>query len=121
MVHGSGGDLQCRVVSAARKRRRRPSNGSLIILLVVVVAAVVVARYAQSHGLPGQGPGSSAAPGVLRATPVTGHLTGTAPASCREHSATDGQPLPDPACTPGVVSDEVSQTNLDTTICRSGY
>lgn len=87
----------------------------------MVVAAVLVARYAQSHGLPGQGPGPSAAPGGLRATPVTGHLTGASPASCRQHAAADGRPLPDPACTPGVVSADVSQDNLDTTICHPGY
>ena len=92
-----------------------------MILLVVVIGAVVLARYAQSHGLPGQGPVPSTAPGVLRATPVTGHLTGAAPTSCHQRIATDGQPLPDPTCTPGVVSAAVSQNNLEATICRPGY
>ena len=49
----------------------------LVVLLVVVVAAVVVARYAQSHDLPGQGPGPSAA----RLKPSTASVLPTT--SCR--------------------------------------
>jgi len=79
-----------------------------------------VARH-RAPGTTSTGPATSAAPGQVRATPVTGHVTGQAPASCRQRTASDGQPLPDPACTPGVVSTAVTQANLATTICRSGY
>ena len=61
-----------------------------------------------------------APPGTLRATAVNGQVTGAEPTSCNERTATNGQPLPDPICTPGVVSTAMSQNNLNTTICRSG-
>jgi hypothetical protein len=66
----------------------------------------------------GAGGGGAAHPG---STPVNGHVTGTAPTGCQFRRAVNGQPLPDPACTPGVASSAVTQSNLDTTICRSGY
>jgi hypothetical protein len=40
---------------------------------------------------------------------------------CRLRFAAGGQPLPDPACTPGAVDPAVSQSNIATTICRPGY
>ena len=50
-------------------------------------------------------------------------LTGSAPAagSCHVRAATDGQPMPDPACTPGAVDAAVTQADIATTICRTGY
>jgi hypothetical protein len=41
--------------------------------------------------------------------------------SCRYRWTQQGQPLPDPSCTPGAVDPAVTQANLATTICRSGY
>lgn len=92
--------------------------------MVVAIAAALYIRFGQSHGLPHPRPGTTApdtTSGQLAATPVNGHVTGVVPTSCRERRAADGQPLPDPACTPGVVSTAVSQTNLSSTICRPGY
>jgi len=109
-------------VSAAKtRRRRRPRTAVLLTVVVVVVAAVLLARFVHSHAVPGAGPSATAAPGSLRATPVDGQVTGVVPAACQQRAARDGQPLPDPVCTPGVVSTAVSQNNLDSTICRSGY
>src|SRR5262249_17166421 len=59
---------------------------------------------------------------------TTGHgwtsagLDGTipAPGSCHVHTAADGEPLPDPACTPGPIDTAVTDTNTATTICRKG-
>lgn len=43
-----------------------------------------------------------------------------APGTC--HMGTDGgQPLPDPHCTPGAVNPQVTQANISSTICHSGY
>jgi hypothetical protein len=42
-----------------------------------------------------------------------------APGSCH-YRYDHGQPLEDPACTPGAISPAVTQANLNTTICRSG-
>lgn len=44
-------------------------------------------------------------------------VTGTAPARCRVLPG----PRPDPACTPGAIDPAVTQQNIATTICRSGY
>lgn len=43
-----------------------------------------------------------------------------APGSC--HLRTEnGQPLPDPACTPGVLNPAVTQANIGSTICKRGW
>ncbi|MCX4091973.1 hypothetical protein [Nocardia sp. alder85J] len=41
--------------------------------------------------------------------------------SCHVRTTADGQPLPDPACTPGATNPAVTQANIGTTICHSGY
>ena len=43
-----------------------------------------------------------------------------APGSCH-YRWTSVDPLPDPACTPGVVDPEVTQASIATTICRAGW
>ena len=50
-------------------------------------------------------------------------LTGSAPApgACHARAAADGRPLPDPRCTPGAIDAAVSQADIASTICRSGY
>ena len=43
-----------------------------------------------------------------------------APGSC--HYTVDGSdPLPDPSCTPGAINPQVTQADIATTICRSGW
>lgn len=41
--------------------------------------------------------------------------------TCHVGKAANGQPLPDPTCTPGTTNPAVTQDTLSTTICRSGY
>ena len=43
------------------------------------------------------------------------------PGTCRYRTAADGYALPDPRCTPGAVNTGVTQGNITTTICSSGY
>lgn len=43
-----------------------------------------------------------------------------APGSCHLRTAADGEPLPDPACTPGAVDSAVTDTNTASTVCRKG-
>jgi hypothetical protein len=43
-----------------------------------------------------------------------------APGSCHIRHAADGEPLPDPACTPGGVDSTVSDLDTASTICRKG-
>jgi len=45
--------------------------------------------------------------------------TQPAPGTCH-YGSQDGQPLPDPHCTPGALSPAVTQATLATTICRKG-
>ena len=68
---------------------------------------------AQAHGAPPPLVRSRLAPGTV-STPAPGmhcHLNGTTPETYR----------PDPACNPGAVDDSVTQSNIDSTICVSGY
>lgn len=46
------------------------------------------------------------------------HLT---PGACHVRKAAGGQPLPDPACTPGAIDPAVTQANIKQTICVRGY
>jgi hypothetical protein len=43
-----------------------------------------------------------------------------APGSCHTRTAADGEPLPDPACTPGAIDAAVTDTNISSTVCRKG-
>lgn len=43
------------------------------------------------------------------------------PAGSCHYGNEGGQPLPDPSCTPGATSPDVTQASIDTTICKSGY
>jgi hypothetical protein len=44
-----------------------------------------------------------------------------APGTCQYRTATNGETLPDPNCTPGAISPKVTQDTLATTICKTGY
>jgi hypothetical protein len=43
-----------------------------------------------------------------------------APGSCHLRTAADGEPLPDPTCTPGAIDAAVTDANPSTTVCRKG-
>jgi hypothetical protein len=43
------------------------------------------------------------------------------PGQCHARTAASGDPLPDPACTPGSIDPAVTQATINSTICRSGY
>lgn len=47
--------------------------------------------------------------------------TQPAPGTCHVGKAANGQPLPDPNCTPGTTNPAVTPDTLSSTICRSGY
>jgi len=66
-----------------------------------------------AHGAPSPLVRTRLAPGTVNA-PAAGmrcHMNGTTSATYR----------PDPACTPGAVDDSVTQDNIGSTICVSGY
>lgn len=55
--------------------------------------------------------------GTLLAVHDPGKVTGTAPTICHALSG----PRPDPTCTPGAIDPAVTQADIATTICKSGY
>lgn len=44
-----------------------------------------------------------------------------APGTCQYRTAADGYALPDPACTPGAIDTAVTQADIGSTICSSGW
>lgn len=67
---------------------------------------------------------SASSEGVLRQVHSPGkvtddmHLTS---GQCHLTEAADGEPLPDPGCTPGAVDPAVTQATIKTTICKTGW
>jgi hypothetical protein len=58
---------------------------------------------------------------VVRAPKVVLDDMHLAPGQCHIRTAANGQPLPDPACTPGAIDPAVTQSNIRSTICTPGY
>jgi hypothetical protein len=95
----------------------------------VLISAVLVAACCLSGCKPVAGTSSTSdTPTATESAPQTrsagllqvhdpGKVTGTAPASCH---ALPG-PRPDPTCNPGAVDPAVTQNDIASTICSSGY
>lgn len=69
---------------------------------------------------------STSGPGTLISVHSPGHVANDLvlqPGQCHVivKDATAGFYLPDPVCTPGAIDPMVTDANLDSTICRSGY
>jgi len=90
-----------------------------LVALVATCAAGCASLTVGSGSTTGES--SSASPqtrsGVLAAVHDPGQVTGTVPATCHVRPG----PEPDPQCTPGAIDPAVTQQNISTTICRSGY
>ena len=72
----------------------------------------------------GRGPADAELPSGLRIVHSPSVVTDDAhlsPGQCHARSAAGGEPLPDPACTPGAIDPAVTQADIAGTICRSGY
>ena len=108
-------------------RTSSPASRVLAIAAAVVVAATLagckplastIASAQPSGGVSSvvadQGPGAGLKK-IHDPGKVTYSLTLT---SCQFR---DGGQLPDPACTPGAIDPAVTQQNIHSTICRSGY
>lgn len=91
---------------------------------VCVVGAVLGALLLSTLGtaplaLAGGDPNGSSSSAVHRSVvvlPASNHVTGKYPTSCHARGK-----LPDPACTPGAVSDAVHQSNIHSTVCVKGW
>lgn len=102
--------------------------------LVAVVAAglaLALAGCDAGSGTTGR-PSGSASPSpsaVPRPVTAVGHgwtatgVNGPVPreGTCHIRAAANGEPRPDPHCTPGAVDTAVTDANVDQTVCRAGY
>jgi hypothetical protein len=99
----------------------------------VLVRCMILAALLSTACTPATGPPQSAAPVLTGATavPATSAPASSVPAAAlnawapaprtKTGGCSSANGLPDPACTPGAVDPRVTQANLVTTICRSGY
>lgn len=88
-----------------------------MLTLVAVLASGCSSITAGSTATQSSSTTHQARVGALAAVHDPGKVTGTVPASCHAGPG----PTPDPACTPGAIDPAVTQQNIATTICRSGY
>jgi hypothetical protein len=105
--------------AARRSRRTRPG----LVLVVVAAACLLAACRVPSAATTTSTSMSSAAGGAVSAGGLAvddPHSPVAARGTCRMGSD-QGQPLPDPHCTPGAVNPAVTQATIGSTICRSGY
>lgn len=93
-------------------------------LTIAATAAALLALTMTSACKP---PDQGKASGTSAAVTTAGSLPAgnpsapmPAPGTCKIGNR-DGQPMPDPACTPGAINPEVTQANIDSTICKSGW
>ncbi len=100
-----------------RKARQLKDSGpprilmSMLLLLLLCGAVLLVAYYLQSQGISPQSQVSVKSPALPR---VLGNRSKVS--DC--HSLNG---LPDSACTPGALDPNVTQENISSTICVSGY
>ncbi|MCO5994722.1 hypothetical protein [Actinoallomurus rhizosphaericola] len=100
-------------------RRWRTQAGAVSIILPVVLAAGCKANGVTNTSDHGGGSSSSTASGSR--LPVDNpDAPMPSPGTCKVGSR-DGQPLPDPDCTPGAINPDVKQSNIDQTICKVGW
>ena len=95
-------------------------NDSAVVTATSVASTTTSAATATTSTTPS----STSIPGVIIA--VQGdeqHVVGqnAMPTKCAVRYASNGQALPDPNCTPGVIATRVTQANIRTTICTPAY
>lgn len=90
---------------------------TIVLPIAATIAAIALAGCGSGHS-PAGATDSSGHTGTLAAgdkdTPMP------AANSCTVGSR-DGQPVPDPHCTPGAINPSVTQSNINDTICKSGW
>lgn len=97
--------------------RDRAGAGALLIALAALIAAVV----AVTGCTPGAIATTAASTQTAGSLPPGGDTTPIpAPGTCHLGSR-NGQDIPDPSCTPGALNPDVTQANIGSTICRSGW
>lgn len=100
----------------------------MIAVRLIPTLLAVIALSGCATATPAARASQSAVPRPSGIVVAQGHgwtaagLDGPIPRSgtCRLRTAADGEPLPDPACTPGAIDSAVSDTDTATTVCRKG-
>ena len=95
-------------------RHRALSLATALSVLLIGVAAC----HASAGGGPSAPTGNTASSGPLATEDKNAPMPG--PGTCHVGQQ-DGQPLPDPHCTPGAINPQVTQDTIKDTICRSGW
>lgn len=95
--------------------------GVIVLVLLAVLAGCGSAARPSSQAETTPGRGGPLAVAVGHGWTPTG-LDGPVPlpGSCHYRTADNGEPLPDPACTPGAIDPAVTQADLGATVCRAG-
>ena len=95
------------------------SKLSLYLLLMIIVVFIGSIFYFSSKQVVRN---ISVSPTVIPKVIPSVIISNSAKCKAMQVDSLDPQAfLPDPACTPGVIDSSVTQDNLETTICRSGY
>lgn len=85
--------------------------------LVLLAAAACTPKASPSNPPPPPPPPSSDSPTVsVNVVAPSQHITGSYPAHCVARGA-----LPDPGCTPGAVTSNINEGNIESTICVTGW
>lgn len=85
------------------------------LITVLLVTLVGFATPAAAATTPGP------TPVKVKVLPASNHVTGVYPKLCTATMSANGKWLPDAKCTPGAATAAVTQANIKTTICVSGY
>ena len=116
-------------------------TGAIIVLFVILLFAVDGSGSSsvnssqlqqtqipaqQASGQPSSIPSSSTTPSVNQQASPTQNISSnqqsyTPPASTKSSKCQENNGLPDSACTPGAINPKVTQSNIKSTICVSGY
>jgi len=101
---------------------------SLLASVLLLTAGCNISQTPATSGSATPGTAGSAPAAPAGVVVASGHgwtsvgLDGPIPAAgtCHVRTAADGEPLPDPACTPGAVDSAVSDATTYSTVCRKG-
>lgn len=94
--------------------------------LTIAATAAALLALTMTSACKAPAPGNASSP-TSTAVPAAASLPADnpnaplpAPGTCKIGNR-DGQPMPDPGCTPGALNPGVTQANIDSTICKPGW
>lgn len=105
------------------RSRRRPLRAGGMIALAWFAVFVVLVIAGGTPAEQGTNAAARAAPSATTAAAAAPSSTTSAPAAAQSCHAgsNNGQPTPDPACTPGATDANVTADTIDSTICLPGW